>query len=371
MPFSKVNPDPYVKGLFLRSEHYAQNVKGLYDDATDKIIKMVNLYPGIDPKKTFSFRSYPKLEAEVNKILKELYSQVYATTKGGIEAEWSIANAANDNLVKAIFGTDSITDSHYAKLFNRNEKALDSFISRSTGEPGLNLSQRIWNYSGQLKNEMNLCLAVSVGEGKSAGEISREVRSYLKEPDKLFRRVRDEKGNLKLSKAAQAYNPGQGVYRSSYKNAMRVTRSETNMAYKASDFERFQQLDFIQGYEVKLSKMHPVRMPQGDICDDLQGRYPKDFKFVGWHSMCMCYVTSILLTDKEFSKYQDALLAGEDTSNFRSSNSVNEMPKQFHSWVAENTERGKEKKSQPYFIKDNFVNGRIEKGLKPEITKKS
>lgn len=365
MPFEKVNPDH----LFLRSEQYAQGVKVLYLDAIDKILTLVNHYPGINTKKTFSFAAYPKLEAEVNKTLKELYSKVYATTKGGIEAEWSIANQANDNLIKAIFGPDSISDSHYAKLFNRNEKALDSFISRTTGDPGLNLSQRVWNYSGQLKDEMNLCLGVSIGEGKSAGEISREVRSYLAEPDKLFRRVRDEKGNLKLSKAAKAYSPGQGVYRSSYKNAMRVTRSETNMAYKASDHERMKQLDFIVGFEVKLSKMHGVRMPQKDICDDLKGKYPKDFKFVGWHSMCMCYVTAILPTDAEFSRYQDALLAGEDTGNFKSVNSVKEVPKQFHNWADANTERGKEWKSQPYFIKDNFVNGRIEKGLKPEISK--
>ena len=30
----------------------------------------------------------------------------------------------------------------------------------------------------------------------AAAELSRDVRSYLKHPDKLFRRVRDERGNL-------------------------------------------------------------------------------------------------------------------------------------------------------------------------------
>lgn len=366
MPFTKVNPDRYVKDLFLRSEQYAQGVKTLYLEAIDSIITLVNRYPGIDPKKTFSFSAYPKLEAEVNKILKELYSKVYATTKGGIEAEWSIANAANDNLVKAIFGPDSIKDGHYAKLFNRNEKALESFISRSNVSGSLDLSQLIWKYTGTFKEEMNVCLAVSIGQGKSSATMSREIRQYLDKPDKLFRRVRNFEGKLKLSKSAQMFHPGQGVYRSSYKNAMRVTRSETNMAYKASDYERFQQLDFIQGVEVKLSKMHKVP----DICDDLKGMYPKGFKFTGWHPQCFCYVVTVLPTMEEFSKYQDLLLSGEDTSSFRTPDKVSKVPPEFNQWIRDNTERSKAVKNQPYFIRDNFVNGKIENGLRPEITKR-
>jgi predicted ABC-type ATPase len=137
------------------------------------------------------------------------------------------------------------------------------------------------------------------------------------------------------------------------------------MAYKTADHVRREQLDFIVGFEVHTSKQHPIRMPQGDICDDLKGKYPKGFVFVGWHTCCMCYTTTILPTPEEFSRYQDALLAGEDTSKFKSVNAVKEVPKQFHSWTDANTERGKAWKSQPYFIRDNFVNGRIEKGLKP------
>ena len=59
--------------------------------------------------------------------------------------------------------------------------------------------------------------------------LSRDVRRYLRNPDKLFRRVRDKHGNLRLSKAAKAYHPGRGVYRSSYRNALRLTATENNM----------------------------------------------------------------------------------------------------------------------------------------------
>ena len=53
-----------------------------------------------------------------------------------------------------------------------------------------------------------------------------------------------------------------------------------------------QQLDFILGIEVHLSNNHTCLNAKGepepfyDICDELQGRYPKDFKFTGWHPLC-------------------------------------------------------------------------------------
>ena len=75
--------------------------------------------------------------------------------------------------------------------------------------------------------------------------MSRDVRRYLRNPDKLFRRVRDKHGNLRLSKAAKAYHPGRGVYRSSYRNALRLTATENNMAYRTADHLRWQQQPFV------------------------------------------------------------------------------------------------------------------------------
>ena len=106
------------------------------------------------------------------------------------------------------------------------------------------------------ERHIELSLSIGISEGRSAADISRDVRVYLNEPDKLFRRVRNAFGNLTLSKVAQAYHPGQGVYRSSYQNAMRMARTEINSAYREADSIRWQQLDFIVGYEVKTSKSH-------------------------------------------------------------------------------------------------------------------
>ena len=121
---------------------------------------------------------------------------------------------------------------------------------------------------------------------------------YLKQPDKLFRRVRDEHGQLKLSKNAKAYHPGQGVYRSSYKNARRLASTEANIAYHKADEQRWSELDFVVGYEIVVSE-HSKR--KHDICDDLAGRYPKTFQFSGWHPHCRCHAEPILMTEQEIA----------------------------------------------------------------------
>ena len=107
--------------------------------------------------------------------------------------------------------------------------------------------------------------------------MARDLKQYLKHPDKLFRRVRDEHGILHFSKNAAAFHPGQGVYRSSYQNARRLAVTETNMAYRTADHERWQNQDFVVGIEIHLSGNHTCKGRDGkphrfeDICDQLQG----------------------------------------------------------------------------------------------------
>ena len=116
--------------------------------------------------------------------------------------------------------------------------------------------------------------------------------------------MRDEKGILRLSKAAKMYHPGRGVYRSSYKNALRLTQTEINMAYHSADHERWSQTDWIIGVRVSLSNNHTLNgIPFHDICDDVKGVYPKDFKFVGWHPKCRCHATPELAKREERIAY--------------------------------------------------------------------
>ena len=336
------------QALLFRTEGYAEQVRKLFAKAVNDILAFTTSVPQLEDGEVFSYSDNKKIAKKVQDKLRDLHSMVYAAIKEDITLEWDKANEVCDELAATHFGKEILSDKRFAGWFERNTEAMESFINRK--EAGLNLSDRVWKPVTQLRSEMELAMTIAIGEGESASQISRMVRQYLNNPDKLFRRVRDKEGNLKLSKAAKAYHPGQGVYRSSAKNAMRIARSETNIAYRQADNIRWQQMDFVLGQEINLSRSHPVT----DICDTLKGRYPKDFVFTGWHPQCFCYVTPILLSEKDFFAMQQAKLEGKDYDV--SDKMVKDMPDNFKSWAIDNKERiekSKQRGTLPYFIKDN------------------
>lgn len=375
--------------LFSRTEHYADNVRRLYATATDELLKLSAMKASNGVSAAFSFSDSKRLSEQANAILRALYSGVYNEIKGGVIAEWGNANKSCDALITSIFGKKVKEDNYYARFFARNKESVDAFFKRKSEYGGLNLSQRVWKYVGDFKTEMEMALSVAMGEGKSAATISREVRKYLQRPDMMFRRFRvktgeqdifDADGNIvgkepvygrvwkrKVVDAVTGnvswqtvnlkdYSFGRGVYRSSYKNAMRLARTETNMAYRSADQERWRQLDFVIGYRVVLSDNHP----EPDICNDLSARrgekgsrgvYPKDFVFKGWHPQCRCYVVPILADEKEFDKIQEAILNDEPIPE--SMSVIREPNKYFQDWWMKNKKRVSEAQSLPYWVKDN------------------
>lgn len=359
--------------LFKRTEGYAAEVRAIYLEAMGEIINLVK-GTELEDGKPFSFAEYGYSE-EVTPILRNMYSRTYQVIRGGVQKEWLQSNEHNDELVKSVFGEHSIEDHHFARYFLRNKEAMDAFFARKTGEEGLNLSQKVWKYNGMFKEELENALDLAIGEGTPANRLATKIKGYLQEPDKFYRRFRvkigeDENGNPiygriwkrriwdKESESykwvnddPKKYHPGQGVYRSSYRNAQRLARTETNIAYREADFTRWQQLDFVVGVEIKLSNNHPV----WDICDDLKGVYPKGFKWVGWHPNCRCYMVPVLAKEEELDQMLDKILNGEDPGSVVT-DSPKDLPDQFQTWVKNNEERyakAEAKGTLPYFIRDN------------------
>lgn len=360
--------------LFKRTEGYAFSVRKLYLDALNQVIEIVKgteLLPGMP----FNFSDYG-YEAQVTPIFRKLYSQVYQTIKGGILKEWGISNDVADSLVKAVFGKRSIEDGHFAKYFARNQEAVDAFFTRKTADGGLNLSQRVWKYTGMYKSELEDTLELAIGEGTPSMHLASKIQSYLNEPDRFYRRFRvkigeDEDGNPVYGykwkrrrfdqetglykwddEDPRKYHPGQGVYRSSARNAQRLCRTETNMAYRTAEYDRWQEMDFVVGIEIKLSNNHPFT----DICDQLAGVYPKDFKWTGWHPNCRCYQVPVLASEEEVDEMVDKILDGEDPGSVDCKDEVSEMPQAFNDWLDENEgriESARERGTLPYFVKDN------------------
>lgn len=307
----------------------------------------------------FSWNDYPLASAKINEIIARLNSEVEAAIVNGVRSEWTLSNDKNNELCRQVFGSlaTSLPAPLARRYFSTNESARDAFLARR--ENGLNLSDNVWRYTNQFKGEIEMALDVGIRSGRSADDLSRDVREYLKNPHKLFRRVRDKHGELQLSKNAAAYHPGRGVYRSSYMNARRLAATETNIAYRTADHLRWQQLDFVVGIEIHLSNNHNCKgVPAGtfyDICDELKGKYPKDFQFVGWHPHCRCYATSILKTEEELAADNESILTGGDVSE-GSVNEVTAPPEGFTKWLDENGTRIDEARKHgtlPYFIRDN------------------
>mgnify|MGYP000156905680 FL=1 len=345
----------------------ARKVQQLYDAAVKRIAQAAapSLFDA-DPQKEFHFEDFPALKKEMEALMQDLGSSLQANIEDGDQESWTLSNTKNDAMVDSIIGTKHLPKKVVQAWKHPHLEALNAFIARK--EAGMNLSRRVWNLTQQFKSEMELALEMGMGEGKSAAALSRDIRKYLVEPNKLFRRVRDKSGALRLSKAAAAYHPGQGVYRSSYKNALRMTATENNIAYRTADHNRWQALPFVIGIEIHISNNHPTE----DICDLFDGkRFPKDFKFTGWHPWCRCYAVSVLASQEEMDAYTTAIMNGEDVSHWKFTGQVEKMPKEFNKWMKDNQARIENATSMPYFIKDNFKDGDPAKGLRWEGVEKS
>ncbi len=296
----------------------------------------------------FSLNKYPTAKRQIEELIDETGAQIRTTVLDGVESSWAVANGINDALVYKVFGSrfKKLPKSKQLSYLSNNDKALTAFLQTRTGKIEM-LSAGVWR-QGEVLKQVESAIGLGLSEGKSAAQMSRDLRQYLKEPFKLFRRVRDSEGRLKLSKAAEEYHPGAGVYRSSYKNAMRVARTEINAAYHTADQLRWDKFDFVVGVRITLSAAHPVY----DICDELQGDYPKNFRFTGWHPNCLCQMTAILKTEEEMDRDEALIMAGKRVSG-RSVNSVKEMPPVFREWAKANKQRIATAKKLPYFITDN------------------
>lgn len=343
----------YDKRHIANVRRYQRQVDAIYKEAVEQAALRAAGLP-VPEDYIFTFDDFPALKMQIDALMSSMQADLELTITNGIRAEWDLANAKNDALVSSALGQAA----GLARYHRMHEDALSAFLARK--ERGLNLSDRVWQYTKQFKGELEMGLDIGIREGMDAASIARQLKQYLQFPDMLFRRVRDEHGVLHLSKRAAEFHPGQGVYRSSYKNARRLAATETNIAYRTSDHERWKDLDFIVGIEVHLSNNHTCLNSKGkpepffDICDELQGKYPKEFKFTGWHPHCRCIATPILKTKEELDADDERIKRGEEPIDPNDSeNAVKELPDQFKTWMDDNAERIENAKSTPYFLADN------------------
>jgi hypothetical protein len=328
------------RSKFLRNQlKFNRKYKGIFDDIGQQFAQFVN-DPNIKFAKAFVFPPY--IKKQMTMIMTDFHNRTLSMTQDDIRDGWDLANQKNDRIVRDYLKTISIIkESQAAAYFLPNLPALKAFISREKNSE--TLSDAVWKVSKQFRGELETHLGIGISQGDSAQVISQRIRQYLQNPDALFRRVRDNQGRLVASKKMLEYHPGQGVYRSAYKNALRVARTNTNQAYLLADHIKWLQLDMVKGVRISLSAQHPKE----DICDELQGDYPKDFIWVGWHPQDLCHATPIMSSQKDFLEY----LRGNKPLD---TEQITEYPESFINYTKQNFERFSNYKSLPFWLEDNI-----------------
>lgn len=349
-------------------DKYSKRLKVWYNS----YIKEITEYAA---SKGGNFTPGESLPSSIQNKLKELSKAMIGEVEGliveGVNSSWDTAVEKNNAIATKIYGTsmDKLPKEYREKYLSNNGVARDAFLKRK--EDGLGLSDRVWNNSTQFRQELEMGLELGLLDGKSAQAMARDLKQYLNDPDKLFRRVRDEFGELRLSKAAAAYHPGQGRYRSSYKNALRLTRNEINFSYEKSQFLKRQQQDFIVGIEIKVSQSHDPSDDKGGIsCFGLQGKYPKEFEFTNkWHVNCKCQSFHILKTPDELDEDLGLILDGKQPLK-TSANKIDILPQQYKSYLDSISEKDKDwkGKQRTFSINDKLMKLKLEP-IKPQSNK--
>ena len=331
---------------------YNKRLGRLYSDYVKKLTSLGYGEDVLEDDALFNFDNFPQLKARLNDIFNDYYQNSLLCYKSGITD--GVALAYNhDEMV--IGGYSVLTDK--AIRVARDTAAATFIANRLKTKNGLNLAQTVWNYCQQTKSEFEMAMSNTIADGikkgSSAEEIGKSIRRYLNDPDMMYRRyhtIKVQKNGKKKDvvtwrrrriidgKVRFIEEPlekvGMGVYRSARKNALRVARTEINSAYHKARNERWQNEPFVIGQYIHVSPQHNI----DDICNDLEGRYPKDYVWISWHPQCICTSDPITIQGDEKKEFYKRLMAGEDMSNYVSPFAVLTMPEKYNQYIKDNSE---------------------------------
>lgn len=331
---------------------YNKRLGRLYSDYVNKLTSLGYGEDVLEDDALFNFDNFPQLKARLNDIFNDYYQNSLLCYKSGITD--GVALAYNHDEI-VIGGYSVLTDK--AIRVARDTAAATFIANRLKTKNGLNLAQTVWNYCQQTKSEFEMAMSNTIADGikkgSSAEEIGKSIRKYLNDPDMMYRRyhtIKVQKNGKKKDvvtwrrrriidgKVRFVEEPlekvGMGVYRSARKNALRVARTEINAAYHKARNERWQNEPFVIGQYIHVSPQHNI----DDICNDLEGRYPKDYVWISWHPQCICTSDPITIQGEEKKEFYKRLMAGDDMSNYVGRFAVKDVPDYYKQYIKDNSE---------------------------------
>lgn len=331
---------------------YNKRLGRLYSDYVKKLTSLGYGEDVLEDDVLFNFDNFPQLKARLNDIFNDYYQNSLLCYKSGITD--GVALAYNHD--EMVIGDYSVLTDKAIRVA-RDTAAATYISNRLKTKNGLSLAQTVWNYCQQTKSEFEMAMSNTIADGikkgSSAEEIGKSIRKYLNDPDMMYRRyhtIKVQKNGKKKDvvtwrrrriidgKVRFIEEPlekvGMGVYRSARKNALRVARTEINSAYHKARNERWQNEPFVIGQYIHVSPQHNI----DDICNDLEGRYPKDYVWISWHPQCICTSDPITIQGDEKKEFYKRLMAGEDMSNYVSPFAVLTMPEKYNQYIKDNSE---------------------------------
>lgn len=335
---------------------YNRRLGMLYSGYVRKLLALGYSEDMLESDALFNFDNFPVLKARLNEIFNDYFQNSMLCYKSGMASGVSLAYS-HDNDALGQFSV--LTDK---ALETARKTAAATFIAnRLNAKNGLNLAQSVWNYCQQTKAEFEMAMSNVIADGlekgTSAEEVGRRIRQYLNNPDMMYRRYHTVKvlkngqkkdivtwrrkriidGRVRFVEEPLEH-VGQGVYRSARKNALRVARTEINAAYHKARNGRWANEPFVIGQHIHISPQHDPD-EDADICDELEGYYPKDFDWDSWHSQCMCTSDPVMISGEERKQFYKRMLNGEDMSGYVSPNSIKDVPDQYKRYIEANGDK--------------------------------
>lgn len=335
---------------------YNRRLGMLYGSYVRKLLALSYSEDVLESDALFNFDKFPLLKARLEEIFNDYFQNSMLCYKSGMTSGVSLAYAHDND---AIGQFSVLTDK---ALETARKTAAATFIAnRLNSKIGLNLAQSVWNYCQQTKAEFEMAMSNVIADGlekgESAEEVGRRIRQYMNNPDMMYRRYHTVKvlkngqkkdivtwrrkriidGRVRFVEEPLEH-VGLGVYRSARKNALRVARTEINAAYHTARNDRWANEPFVIGQHIHVSPQHDPEKC-ADICDDLEGYYPKGFMWNGWHANCMCTSDPVMISGEERKDFYKRLFNGEDMSNYVSPNRIKDVPDQYKRYIEDNADK--------------------------------
>ncbi len=165
MPFEKANIKHQNE-----TERDVGRISQIFDEMIGDIALL--LYSVKVTKPIFKFKDFPIIENKVNKLLKDKAKLLEIAINKSVKKHWDFAEKKNtDFLQKHKVSANPI--------HARNAEGLVGFQNRK----GRELSRRVWKYTGQFKQEIEMYIDLAIKEGTPANQLASKLKKYVRTPE--------------------------------------------------------------------------------------------------------------------------------------------------------------------------------------------